>query len=220
VQAKLRSKKRAYLSFDEWNVWYKAKHTDGGGEQAPALIEEGYNLEDALVFSGFLHSFIRHADVLKIANLAQIVNILPPIITAGDRMLLQSIFYVFEMFTTRREGAALHAVADGPTYQAPSCGTTPTLDASAIGADGRVHVFLTNRSTEEPMTVRAALLDKAVERVESAEVLTGPDAAALNTLEEPEVLVSRPLEGVTAAKDGASAVLPPLSVAAVTLKVR
>ncbi len=83
VQAKHRSQKRAFLCFDEWNVWYKNKEKDGGGKFAPHLIEEVYNLEDALVVAGFLHSFIRHADVLKIANLAQIVNVIAPIQARG-----------------------------------------------------------------------------------------------------------------------------------------
>jgi len=94
VQARRRSKKRAYLCFDEWNVWYKARSSDGQGKFAPHLIEEVYNLEDALVVAGFLNSFIRHADVLKIANIAQIVNVIAPILTDGDKMLLQSTFFV------------------------------------------------------------------------------------------------------------------------------
>src|SRR6185295_15662518 len=66
AQGKNRSKKRAYLCFDEWNVWYRARtreDMDGKGKFAPHLIEEEYNLEDALVVAGFLNSFIRHADV-------------------------------------------------------------------------------------------------------------------------------------------------------------
>ena len=54
--------------------------------------------------AGFLHSFVRHADVVKIANLAQIVNVIAPILTRGDDLLIQSIFYPFEMFSKRRTG--------------------------------------------------------------------------------------------------------------------
>ncbi len=85
VQAKLRSKKRHYLCFDEWNVWYRTfgpEHTNGRGKFAPPLIEEHYNLEDALVVAGFLNSFIRHADSVKIANIAQIVNVIAPILNS------------------------------------------------------------------------------------------------------------------------------------------
>ena len=113
VQAKRRSKKRAYLCFDEWNVWYKNRQMDGEGKFAPHLIEEVYNLEDALVVAGFLNSFIRHADVLKIANIAQIVNVIAPILTRGDDLLIQSIFYPFEMFAKRRDGVALRDAGAG-----------------------------------------------------------------------------------------------------------
>src|SRR5512143_4255191 len=104
VQAKRRSKKRTYLCFDEWNVWYRTmnpEHTNGRGQFAPHLIEEEYNLEDALVAAGFLNSFIRHADVVKIANLAQIVNAIAPLQTRGDDLLVQTIFYPFEMYARR-----------------------------------------------------------------------------------------------------------------------
>ena len=88
VQAKRRSKKRAYLCFDEWNVWYKDRMGDGQGQFAPHLIEEVYNLEDALVVAEFLNSFVRHADSVKIANIAQIVNVIAPLLTRGDETLV------------------------------------------------------------------------------------------------------------------------------------
>ena len=99
VQARRKSRKRAYLCFDEWNVWYKNMQMDGAGQFAPHLVEEVYNLEDALVVAGFLHSFVRHADMVKIANLAQIVNVIAPILTSDDALLVQSIFYPFAMFS-------------------------------------------------------------------------------------------------------------------------
>jgi alpha-N-arabinofuranosidase len=122
VQAKARrsargNKKRAYLCFDEWNVWYKNQQMDGAGRFAPHLLEEIYNLEDALVVAGFLNSFIRHADVVKIANLAQIANVIAPILTRGDEMLLQSTFYPIEMFSRRRDGVSLWPVVSGPVYE-------------------------------------------------------------------------------------------------------
>ena len=116
VQARRHSRRRPYLCFDEWNVWYKNQQMDGEGKQAPHLIEEVYNLEDALVVAGFLNSFIRHADVVKIANLAQIVNVIAPILTRGNELLIQSIFYPFEMFSKRREGISLQPVLQGPVY--------------------------------------------------------------------------------------------------------
>src|SRR6185369_9934855 len=119
IQARTRSKKRYYMAFDEWNVWYRtqdAEHVNGHGKTAQHLVEEEYNLEDALVVAGFLNSFIRHADVVKIANLAQIVNVLAPLLTRGEALLRQSIYYPILLFAGRRQGAALRTVVSGPGY--------------------------------------------------------------------------------------------------------
>ena len=137
VQAKRRSKKRLYLCFDEWNVWYKNRQMDGEGKHAPHLIEEVYNLEDALIAAGFLNSFIRHADVLKIANIAQIANVIAPILTRGDDLLIQSIFYPFEMAAQRREGIALRILVQGPEYEGKMNGRVTFVDAERDPGRGR-----------------------------------------------------------------------------------
>jgi alpha-N-arabinofuranosidase len=81
VKAKLRSRHDVYLSWDEWNVWYKDQTMQGGWQEAPHLIEEVYNLEDALVVAQWLNVFLRRCDVLKMACLAQLVNVIAPILT-------------------------------------------------------------------------------------------------------------------------------------------
>jgi alpha-N-arabinofuranosidase len=219
VAARRKSRKRAYLCFDEWNVWYKNREADGQGKHAPHLIEEVYNLEDALVVAGFLHSFLRHADVVKIANLAQIVNVIAPILTRGDELLVQSIFHPFAMFAARRDGVSLRVAADGPGYESKSHGAVPFVDASAILGDGRLHVFLTNRSVDEPAEVRVKLADGRIAALESAELLTGPGAKAANSYEKPDAVASRAWK--CAVRDGeARGRLPPLSFAAATLRLR
>ena len=222
VQAKTRSKKRHYLCFDEWNVWYRmhsAQHTNGRGKFAPPLIEEHYNLEDALVVAGFLNSFIRHADSIKIANLAQIVNVIAPILTRGDETLLQSIFYPFAMFACRRDGVAIQPAVSGPTYDSPSYGQVNYIDTSAILGDGVMHTFLVNRSIGEQAEVEIEHTRGKIVAVESAEVLSGTDAKANNTYEHPNTICSSPLNTAKVADGKASLSLPPLSVAAVTFKV-
>jgi alpha-N-arabinofuranosidase len=216
VQAKRRSQKRAYLCFDEWNVWYRNMQMDGEGQIAPHLIEEVYNLEDALVVAGFLNSFIRHADVVKVANLAQIVNVIAPVLTRDDELLIQSIFYPFEMFSRRRQGVSLSPVAEGPTYESESYERVPMIDASAILDGARLHLFATNRSLNEAAIVRLALVDRDVAALEGGEILTAPDAKAANSFEEPDVVKPQRLEGVRIASGQAEVELPPLSVAAMT----
>ena len=221
VQAKLKSKKRHYLCFDEWNVWYRARkeeHVNGRGKFAPHLIEEEYNLEDALVAAGFLNSFIRHADVVKIANIAQIVNVIAPILTRGDEMLFQSIYYAFVMYASRRDGVALRPSVSGPGYTSSSYGHVDYVDTSAILGDGLLHVFLTNRSQDETAPVTVSFGGKIL-ACQSAEVVTGPGASALNTYEHPDVVRSVAFSAVSIQDGEALLQLPPLSVTALTFQI-
>jgi alpha-N-arabinofuranosidase len=221
VQARRRSKKRIYLCFDEWNVWYRDRHGDGAGKFAPHLIEEVYNLEDALVAAGFLNSFIRHADVLKIANIAQIVNVIAPLLTRGDDLLVQSIFYPFEMMAKRREGVALRTAVQGPEYEGKTNSRVPFVDASAIldAAAGQAHIFASNRSTDNAAAIEVQLADRGITRLVSAELLTGPHAQAANSFAQPNLVCARPFGDVRIADGKASFELPPLSFAAVTLQL-
>lgn len=222
VQARIKSKVRHYLCFDEWNVWYRThgpEHTNGRGKFAPPLIEEHYNLEDALVVAGFLNSFIRHADSLKIANIAQIVNVIAPILTRGDEMLLQTIFYPFAMYSKRRDGAAIQPVVSGPAYDSPSYGRVNYIDTSAILGDGVLHTFLVNRSTSETAEVEIDHAGGKIVSVESAEQVSGPEPNASNTYENPNAICSKPLKTVLVVDGKASVQLPPLSVTAVTFRV-
>jgi alpha-N-arabinofuranosidase len=218
VQARARSRKRAYLCFDEWNVWYKNLRMDGAGKFAPHLIEEVYNLEDALVVAGFLHSFVRHADVVKIANLAQIVNVIAPILTRGDDLLIQSIFYPFAMFSKRRTGVALQLAVDGPGYAGASNGRVNYVDASAILNDSALHLFLTNRSVNAPADVSLAPADVSIAACRSAEVLTGPDAKAANSFERRGTVKTDPFTAVDVRGGRVHCQLPPLSFVAMTLQ--
>lgn len=219
VQAKRKNNKRAYLCFDEWNVWYKNMQMDGEGKFAPHLLEEVYNLEDALVVAGFLNSFIRHADVVKIANLAQIVNVIAPILTRGDELLIQSIFYPFEMYARRRQGVALRTVVDGPTYAGKTNGRVHYIDTSAILGNGCLHVFMTNRSLDEAATVHVALADHAIMGLDSADLLTGPDPKSANSFEQPDVIRAQPFSDAQVKNGQATVQLPPLSVAALTFRL-
>jgi alpha-N-arabinofuranosidase len=224
VQARRRSVKRAYLCFDEWNVWYKDRQGDGEGKFAPHLIEEVYNLEDALVVAGFLNSFIRHADVVKIANIAQIVNVIAPLLTRGDELLIQSTFYPLEMFSKRREGIALQTAVEGPSYVGKTNGQVNVVDTSAIlsasTGSGALHVFAVNRSLDEVAPLSVELTDCEIAALEGAEVLYGTDPKAANTLEQPGLIRSQALEDVRVVNGKAQVELPPLSVAAMTLRLR
>ena len=221
VAAKRGRDKRAYLCFDEWNVWYKARSPEdmnGRGLRAPHLIEEIYNLEDALVVAAFLMSFIRHADVVKIANIAQIVNIIAPLITRGDDLLVQSIYYAFQMISTRKTGISLQVAHAGPTYVSPLYGEVSEIDHAAILDEPgrRLHVFAMNRNAQKPseLTVEFAGSDLAVENAE----LLHSTLKAANTFEDKNQVKSEAFDGW---QTGGSArtELPPHAFLATTFRL-
>jgi alpha-N-arabinofuranosidase len=216
VQAKSHSPIRPYLCFDEWNVWYKNMEMNGEGKYAPHLIEEIYNLEDALVVAGFLNSFIRHADVVKIANLAQIVNVIAPLQTRGDNLLVQTIFHPFEMYSKRHQGVSLKVSTSGPKYFAPTYGMTPVIDSSAILNGNKLHIFSTNRSLTEPARVEVRLADGQLTAFEAGDLLTGPAADAANTFELPNIVHPQPFTAIELINGMAVFEIPPLSLAALT----
>jgi len=219
VQARNKSKKRAFLSFDEWNVWYKNKQVDGGGKFAPHLLEEVYNLEDALVVAGFLNSFIRHADVVKIANLAQVVNVIAPLMTRGDELLIQSTFYPFEMFSKRRQGVSLRPIVEGPTYEGATKGVVNYVDVSAVLDGDKLSVFLVNRNLEQEAEVSICVADRAISKLADAEKLTGPGPKAANSFERPDLIKSAPFSDVKIIDGKAEVKMPPLSVVAASFKL-
>ncbi len=222
ARAKMHSKKRYYLCFDEWNVWYRTQNdesVDGHGKMAQHLVEEEYNLEDALVVAGFLNSFIRHADVVKVANLAQIVNVIAPILTRGDDILLQSIYYPLLLYAQRREGISLRTVVQGPGYESEMNGFAHFVDASAILGEGVLHVFLVNRSLDEQAVVEILPAGIRLDSVKSAELVTGPHADARNTFDMPDVIHNQPFNNILLEESGATVQLPPLSITAISFNV-
>jgi alpha-N-arabinofuranosidase len=198
---------------------HSPEHLNGRGQYAPAINEEVYNLEDALVIAGFLNSFINHADCVKIANIAQIVNVIAPILTRGDDMLIQSIFYPFAMFSRRKDGIALRKVVTGPTYAGGTNGTVHYIDTSAILGDGKLHVFTTNRSLDECADVDVVLSDGELNSLVSGEILAGDDPNAANSFEQPDLVKAHPFADVEFTGGIASFRMPPLSVAALTLSI-
>jgi len=212
------------VSFDEWNVWYRTMAQTTlrplvparFGGRAPHLIEEVFTLEDALVCAGFLNSFIRHADVVRIANIAQMVNVIAPLITRGDELLVQSIFHVFRMFSVRRHGDALRVAPTGPSYRTRRFGEVPYVDASAVlGPDG-LHVFAANRSLDRAAPLQVALRGASISGTADAEVLSGPHPRARNTFDEPDLVTAAPFPGASATSASMELLLPPCSVVAAT----
>ncbi|MDE2852626.1 MAG: alpha-N-arabinofuranosidase [Chloroflexota bacterium] len=224
VKAKRRSKHEVYLSWDEWNVWYKAREaTDlrGGWKETPPLLEEVYNLEDALVVATWLNVFLRRADVLKIACIAQIVNVIAPILTRNDKLLKQSIYYPLLMFSQMARGNSLDLLVEAPRYETKKFGDMPLLDvSSAHDAEAGAHsLFIVNRSLSEPTPLEIRWQDIKPTRVRTAQQLAGPDPAAFNSWEQPNRLTTRPIDKPEIVDGVARLSLPPLSFTALGVEL-
>ena len=219
VQAVNRSNRRHYLCFDEWNVWYKDMTMDGAGKVAPALIEEDYNFEDALVVGQFLNSFIRHADVVKIANIAQVVNVIAPLKTRGNELLKQTTFHAFRLFSERKSGQSLRLAVSGDSFDTDE-GPVSCLDTSCIySAEGNsLSLFMINLSPTDNMTVTVNLHGLEATSV-TGEILHHADLKALNTFENPDAVVMNEFTEVSMGAD-LTAELPAASLVRLDVKLR
>src|SRR6185295_1374475 len=146
VKARTHGKHDVRVSFDEWNVWYRATSGDGGFTEAPHLLEEHYNLEDALVCAQYLNAFVRHADIVGVACLAQIVNVIAPIMTRPDGLLIQTIYWPFKLIRDAMSGNALRVAVRAPEVPT-ELGEVPVVDVAATHAfDGAAaSVSIVNR---------------------------------------------------------------------------
>lgn len=216
VKAKKRSKHDVFLSWDEWNVWYKARQMQGGWAEAPHLIEEVYNLEDALVVAQWLSVFLRRCDVLKIACIAQIVNVIAPILTTRDALLKQSIFYPLMLFSQHASGVALDALVTAPEHQTAKYGSVPLLDVSASydAERGTGAIFIVNRSQTETLDTTIRWTGAAPAAFGAAWQLAGSDVKLANSYEHPDAVRTRPIDAPTIEGGEATIALPPLSFTA------
>jgi alpha-N-arabinofuranosidase len=202
VRGVKRSDKQVYLSFDEWNVWYKDRNGDGQWGVAPHLLEEVYNLEDALVCAQYLGSFIRHADVVKMAAIAQIVNVIAPVLTRKDGILLQSIYHPMHLYSKYARGVSLRAAVTAGTYKAGERGEVPIVDVSASyeSAKNEIAVFVVNRNPAESSSVTIQLAGNKIDRILSVDQLGGGDVKAANTWENQDIV--KPFTGKAAIVGG------------------
>jgi len=212
VKSKKRSKKTMMLSFDEWNVW---RHTCDrpvvDWEIAPPILEEAYQMKDALVVGGFLITLLRHCDRVKIACLAQMVNVIAPIMTEnGGGLWKQTIFYPFADVSNNGRGTVYDIRIDTPTY---SCrlGEAKTVDAAVVKNEkGQIVIFAVNRSETEAMPLSCDLSAFGVTKAAHT-ALTSPDPADHNSMEEPDKVKPHTCEAPVVENGNLSCTLEPFS---------
>ncbi|MFH1880362.1 MAG: alpha-N-arabinofuranosidase [Bacillota bacterium] len=228
VGAKKRSKKQICLSFDEWNVWYHSNKRDAElyksdrwGRALP-LLEDVYSFEDALLVGSMLITLLRNADRVKIACMAQLVNVIAPIMTrTGGGVWAQTIFYPLMQASAFGRGVSLRPVIECPAYACKDFDKVPLVDAAAaLADDGRLTIFAVNRDLKDDIRLQADLRAFGSMQVAEHSVLHHADVNAVNTEAAPDTVV--PFGGDMGAIDGGrlTITLPALSWNVIHLKKR
>lgn len=204
VQGKKHGKKQINISFDEWNVWYHSQEQDKQLKkwvQKPHQLEDVYNMEDALLVGSMLITLLRHCDRVKMACMAQLVNVIAPIMTSDTGAWRQTIFYPYMHASMFGNGTVLNTLVNVPVYDS-KYGDTPYLDCVIVDNEEteELVIFAVNKDLEEDMEVTCDLRQYADYKVKEHIVLHDEDLKAVNTEEDPFRI--RPEANGTSVMDG------------------
>lgn len=169
--------RKVYIAWDEWNVWYRAR---GNSQRGRRILEERYNLEDALVVATFLNAFVNNAHIVKIANMAQLVNVIAPIFTNETGLFLQTIYHPLAAFANNSKGVALDLFVDSPKYSSRRFDDVPYLDTSAAYDNGTLVLNVVNRHQTQPIETEFLAQDKRFAPMVEATEVNGPDIKSEN----------------------------------------
>ncbi|THD46610.1 MAG: alpha-N-arabinofuranosidase [Bradyrhizobium sp.] len=221
VRTRKRSKKRVAISFDEWNVWYHSNAQDkeilsgaAGWPHAPALLEDIYHFEDALQVACILNTFIRRSDVVKIACIAQLVNVIAPIMTEPKgQAWRQTIYYPYYFASLFGRGVALNLVVHSPGYDSRVADNVPYIDIAGVHdeAHGALNFFIVNRHASETIELDVSLLGFGAARVVDCKVMTSDRLDAANSAKAPMTVMPKKSDNATVAEGRLKTKLAPHS---------
>jgi alpha-N-arabinofuranosidase len=222
--ARLRSRKKVMVSFDEWNVWYQSGLADcipTDWTSAPRISEEAYTVTDAVVVGSLLISLLRHNDRVSAACQAQLVNAIAPIrAEPTGPAWRQSTFHPFALTSRLAQGEVLELNLRGPSYTSAKYGEVATLDAVATHdrERGEVTVFVVNRDQADTAALTVGLRpfgDRL--HILEAWTLSDHDGYAVNTQDDPDRVTPHHAASATITDDGLQVELPPVSWTAIRL---
>ncbi|HVX07010.1 alpha-N-arabinofuranosidase [Humibacter sp.] len=223
VGYKKRSSKKINVSFDEWNVWYLKAHQESQKtydewRYAPRQLEDVYTVADAVVVGNMLMTLLKHSDRVTSASLAQLVNVIAPIMTEpGGPAWRQTTFYPFSITSRLASGDVLRPVIQSPQYETAQHGDASVVDAIATVDEDRAAVFLVNRHLTEPAQLSIDVRSLGFSRIAEATTLSDADVYAKNTLEA-QCRVAPAANGTATLDDGMLTIeLPPVSWTAIAL---
>ncbi|MCG6567142.1 alpha-N-arabinofuranosidase [Tessaracoccus sp. ZS01] len=215
VGAARKSDKKIGISFDEWNIWYQDRTpsrppTGDDWPVAPRLLEDNYSVADAVVFGNLLISLLRHTDRVWSANLAQLVNVIAPVMSEPDGPVWkQTTFHPFALTSRYARGEVLRVVIDSPTIESHAFGAVPAVDAVATWDESAGALFLVNRSESE--TIEVVVDVPAGVSLTEAVTLHHTDPRWQAGVDDDTTVAPRPNESATLTDGSLEISLPPIS---------
>ncbi|MBI4889924.1 MAG: alpha-N-arabinofuranosidase [Acidobacteria bacterium] len=223
AQSGVRNPRPIYIAYDEWNVWYRARSSASEFATGATRLEEIYNYEDALARGMFFNSFFRHATIVKMANLAQLVNVIAPMFTNKQGLFLQPIYFPIAEYGKQRGNTALDALVSSPTYQPAGRKPLGYLDVSVThdAKGGAVYVNVLNRSEKQDIATRIDNVEGALQPAVSVWEMNSNDFKATHTFGD-DRRVAPKTSTLTARieKNGFSYTFPKHSLTILKLKVQ
>jgi len=214
VKAKKRSRKTMYLSFDEWNVWYQKKVKLMPWDEAPPLLEDRYSLLDSLVFGGLMCSLLNNADRVRMACLAQLVNVIAPIFTEkGGSAIRQTIYHPFQQVARYGVGAVLRPIVHCGQQETKSYGEVPMLQSAATYDEetGSIALFVLNTHQEQSLSLETDFRSFGPVRCVEHSVMDGDDLDAINDFANPNRVSPRQVAIPQGTESSFTVELPKLS---------
>jgi alpha-N-arabinofuranosidase len=230
IKAKKRSRHNVYISFDEWNVWYHSRKQDGssddgkgvGWRTAPPILEDVYNFEDVLLVGCALNTFIRRSDRVKVACIAQLVNVIAPIMTENrGPAWKQTIYYPYQFASLYGRGDALGVAVDVPKYDAKVADDVPYLDVSAVLNTGgkTLTFFLINRHPKEALDLDISMAGFKPKSISEHFVIAHGDLKATNTARAQNRVTPAKGKGLSLRDGSVKGKLPPRSYSVVRARL-
>ncbi len=225
VKAKTRSKKQVFLSFDEWNIWYMQNQTDHPWQKAPELLEDNYSLLDSLVFGGLVCTLLNNCDMVKMACLAQLINVIAPVMTKpGGGIFKQTTYYPFVQAAECAGGKVLKTFVNSPEKETPMYGAVPGVQSSLVYQEekGVITLFALNSFNNDSAEFSVDLRSFGNVEFLSHSEMSGSDLHAKNSFAEPQKVLPREAKTMPVVDSAGkiSVVFQPLSWNTVKFRVK
>jgi alpha-N-arabinofuranosidase len=198
--------KRVGLIVDEWGTWYKVEEGTN-----PGFLYQQNSIRDAMVAGMTLNIFNKHSDRVRMANIAQTINVLQSVaLTDGEDMVLTPTYYVFKMYKDHQNNTLLGSYITTPNIGDQYLPQPQLCESASLAEDGAIISTILNTSLTETAEIACQVADTQVKAI-TAEILTG-DPHDHNDFENKNVVETKPFTDFTLTADGFIATLPPCSV--------